>query len=1208
MNHCTSFGEWIQLRCQALGLQSKQLADKVDYSLASIRKILRDEWRPRSGAERLAEVLCLDADERSLFLEVARGDRPVTTLPPPNLGGFTSDQEQVRDYILRPPCPYPGMLPFKTTMHASFFGRETAVQELVQRLALHPFVALIGPSGSGKSSLVAAGLIPALQRSGRFGAGAWLIRSMRPGAQPLTALATALEGNLAILENVVPHLLEQHHTQRLLLNVDQFEEIFTYGQTDAVAFQATIARLAMTARCYVVLTVRADFYSQLMSSPLWGAIAAHRFEVRPLGVNGLRKAIVRPAERLGITIEPALVERLVADAAGEPGALPFVQETLVLLWDQLEGNELRLSTYTDLVAGRRAERTADGRPLTGLHVALAHHADAALAALTPEQQGYTRRTCLRLIQFGEGRPDTRRQQSIAALRAAGDDTVQFDTTLRYLVDWRLLTTSGDAATPRVDLAHEALIDGWPKLRQWIQERREAEQGRRRLLEKATEWDRLGHGEAGLLDAVELVEAERWLASPDATDLGIDESVLALVEASRAALEAHAAAERARQQWEVAQAQALAEEQRQLAEIQVTASQRLRRRALYLAGALIVALIAMVSAVTFGIQAKQSAQQAARAAQLDRARYLAAEGQRVFSERPLLGLRLALEGWALTPPDERGTRTQLETIVTELAGQGRLLKLASDGEKVLTLSNGPMYVPVHAKRPSELRRMTDGSLVTQLSGHVDSISYGPNSSMLLVYYQGNIPPELRRVADGSLIAQLTSGRDYSPVGWSVEHVSFIVGYRKDGDGARIPVELRRATDGLLVREFANDITSITFSPDGSVYIAGYQGNKSAELRRTVDNALIAQLAGALANGYGNVVFSPDSTSFFVRYQDNKPAEIRHMANGSVTQLTNKAVWVNFSPDSKVFIVHYQNPEVIGPGGIVLRVGDLAAPPGELHRTADGTLITQLTGTLDIRIGDQSAGGFAFNLFSPDNACFFVKYRNNETGQSFGELRRTTDGSVIPLPGNINSVQFSRESRVLVVDYEGDRPDELRRTDGSLVAQLTSSIAGYTGNSIFSDPKGTLLLVRYQDNIPPELRRMADGTILARLPTGPFDWASPSHSGNMVAVSYRSGQYEIWQWHPTVHRIATFSFTSGAAFDSEDKRLIVTYITNATYLVDLDWLRKINTSPTRLSIDELAQMACKDLFASQLWTAEDQKDLDATLGERGTECVGKILSPP
>jgi WD40 repeat protein len=489
----------------------------------------------------------------------------------------------------RPACPYPGMVPFSEDDSERFFGREREAQELLERLRLHPFLAVIGPSGSGKSSLVFAGLLPALRKSGLFGPGGWLVRTVRPGKAPLAALAAALGGDPASLAETIPALLAtEPDTRRLLLVVDQFEELFTLTRTDAEPFQRALLRLAETPNCYVVLTVRADFYPDLMAAPLWPEIQAHRAEVLPLDEDGLRQAIARPAENAGVFVEGTLVERLIADAAGEPGVLPLVQEALVLLWERLVRRFLPLSAYEALGGAGR----------TGLQAAMARRADVVLADLTLEQQAIARRMFLRLVQFGEGRADTRRQQPVSALRAAGDTPGAFERTLEHLAQNRLLTLSGEerAADRQVDIAHEALITGWPTLQTWLSQRREAEQTRRRLEAKAAEWERLGQSTGGLLDEVELAEAERWLGSPYAADLGRSEALPALVAASREAIETARREKEATRRRELEQAQALAAAERRRAEEQALFSKRLRAR---LVIAVTLALIAILAAVGAG---------------------------------------------------------------------------------------------------------------------------------------------------------------------------------------------------------------------------------------------------------------------------------------------------------------------------------------------------------------------------------------------------------------------------------------------------------------------------------------------------------------------------------------------------------------------------------------------------------------------------------
>ncbi len=481
---------------------------------------------------RLAMLTALDATDPARWPAVV--ERLCTEL-----------QRPVPGPMPRPPCPYPGMVPFSEADSGRFFGRDKKVQELLECLRLHPFATVIGPSGSGKSSLVFAGLVPALRKSGLFGSGGWLVRTLRPGEAPLATLAAALGGAPADPARAVSELLAaQPDACRLLLVVDQFEELFTLARQDTTPFQQALLRLAEIPNCYLVLTVRADFYPDLMVGPLWQEIQAHRVEVLPLDEDGLRQAIVRPAEDVGVFVETALVERLMADAAGEPGVLPLVQETMVLLWERVERRLLPLRAYEALVLPRAAYGVSER---TGLQVAMARRADAALTTFTLEQQAIARRIFLRLVQFGEGRADTRRQQSVGLLRSAGDDPAEFDQTLEHLTCHRLLTLSGEEedGDRKADIAHEALIGGWPTLQGWLMERREAEQTRRRLEAKAAEWVRLGWGSGGLLDEVELLEAERWLVSPDAADLGTSDELSALMQASEEAQERERRATRMR---------------------------------------------------------------------------------------------------------------------------------------------------------------------------------------------------------------------------------------------------------------------------------------------------------------------------------------------------------------------------------------------------------------------------------------------------------------------------------------------------------------------------------------------------------------------------------------------------------------------------------------------------------------------------------------
>ena len=408
--------------------------------------------------------------------------------------------EQVR-------CPYPGLTPYTQSQAELFFGRDAEIHELLRRV-LHLHLAIvIGPSGSGKSSLVFAGLLPELHRRWPD---EWLVRTVRPGADPLRAVRSALEWApddtrpQHDLASAVAALLDRHPpARRLLLVIDQFEEALSQAPTpDREAFVAIMATLRGVHDCVAVLTVRADFYPELMHSDLWPVAEAERLEVVPLRGAALRQAIEQPARQCGVYLEATLVDRLVADAAREPGVLPLLQETLRQLWGEMRQRLLTLGGYEAL--GRDGD--------SGMAVALATWADASLEELPPVQEMVARRVFLRLVQLGEGRDDTRRQQPVAALRVAGEDPVLFERTLRHLTERRLLTRSGDEGGEGhavVDLAHEALIGSWPTLRRWATEGREGELYRRRIERDAEEWQRAHRSRSLLYRGRGLKNAREW---------------------------------------------------------------------------------------------------------------------------------------------------------------------------------------------------------------------------------------------------------------------------------------------------------------------------------------------------------------------------------------------------------------------------------------------------------------------------------------------------------------------------------------------------------------------------------------------------------------------------------------------------------------------------------------------------------------------------
>jgi energy-coupling factor transporter ATP-binding protein EcfA2 len=408
------------------------------------------------------------------------------------------------------PCPYPGLVPFGPEDAALFFGRDQESDEILRRIKQQNFLLVVGPSGSGKSSLVSAGVLPRLAGDTR-----WLVQTLRPAAGALAWLAAdELTTAVDALLDAVPG------AERLVTILDQAERAFLLPEKEErIRLLALLNRLRRVDRCVVLMIMRADFYPDLMTSVLWPLERGERIEIAPLRGPALREAITRPAASAGVYFEAVLPERLLHDAGEEPGALSLVQETMVLLWERMTRRLLTVSSYEAL-----GGQDGSGQRRSGLAAALATRADAALSSLPPAQRPIARRIFVRLVRLGEGRQDTRRAQPVSALRVPGEDPARFDSTLRHLTERRLVTLSAevDDEEPVADLGHEAMITHWPALGHWIEESRSTELTRRRIERDSDDWQRGGRDRGDLYrrrklaDALELAHADEHELSQDAT--------------------------------------------------------------------------------------------------------------------------------------------------------------------------------------------------------------------------------------------------------------------------------------------------------------------------------------------------------------------------------------------------------------------------------------------------------------------------------------------------------------------------------------------------------------------------------------------------------------------------------------------------------------------------------------------------------------------
>ena len=442
-------------------------------------------------------------------------------------------------------CPYRGLDAFREEDSAFFFGRGSAsdaaspIGELVGKVRDHGFVMVVGPSGNGKSSLVYAGLVPALRRArDRF----WTVLSFKPGDEPLQAIAEVFnpkasdEGAAAYarkireetdaLRNGHPDLLAdmvrqylQHaegKPDRLLLYVDQWEELYAQTLTpsaverpaqrtkDVTCFIDLLLNAARSAPVTVVATIRADFYAPLISnSNVRTLLPTQQVLLGSMTPAELERTIVEPAKMVGLAFDPpTLVQRILEDAGEDIGMLPLLQYALKETWDHREGNRLTGDSYTRSGGVREAIRIT---------------AERTFEALSPTDQQAARQLFLRLVTPGEGQEDTRARAPMPQ-----------DQTQRKIVEQfadrrtRLLVTGFDQAKrPTVEVAHEALIRRWPRLRDWINANRERLRARAAILQAQTEWEQNGRRRDLLLPSgFQLERARTLLEEPG--DLVVDD--------------------------------------------------------------------------------------------------------------------------------------------------------------------------------------------------------------------------------------------------------------------------------------------------------------------------------------------------------------------------------------------------------------------------------------------------------------------------------------------------------------------------------------------------------------------------------------------------------------------------------------------------------------------------------------------------------------
>ena len=605
--------------------------------------------------------------------------------------------------------PYVGLRAFHRDEAGLFFGRDTEVQELVELLTRHGTAAVVGASGAGKSSLVRAGLLPAIDRGAIPDSDTWIQVVVAPGSTPIKSLATELAtvsdavasdwitGRLAEDEDGLHQvadavLADQGPGARLLLVVDQFEELFVLGDPEEAELVVALLRAAtrrLDGNVVVVVTLRADLYDRALDVPgMADWLSRMQFVVPPMTGEQIEEVVTGPAVQAGATLEEGLLARIIADGSGEPGTLPLLQHLLYELWDRRTDRVMTRGAYHDL---------------GGVAGALANRAEAVYEDLDHDQRSIARRVLLRSVQPGEDGADSRRPVRASEWSGPTDQRQPVEAVVDRLVGARLLTASQDTVSGErvVELAHEALIDGWPRLRSWVDEARGWLLDHRRVTVAADDWARHDRHDDWLLAGLPLDEAHELLLADSRGDVDLHLSP--------------------REHELVTVSLALREQDRAREASRVADQRRIERRSVRRLQAL-VAMVALV-AVVAGVQWLNGR----TATRIAEARQFSVASERARGDDPQLALLLALEARDRLGSVGGDARDDVASalhaaiagnrLVTERPDLGTVLGMASDGSVVLVAA--PEDSETEDSLVVEVHDMDTGTVVATLDGHEDA---------------------------------------------------------------------------------------------------------------------------------------------------------------------------------------------------------------------------------------------------------------------------------------------------------------------------------------------------------------------------------------------------------------------------------------------------------------------------------------------------------
>lgn len=778
------------------------------------------------------------------------------------------------------PNPFKGLEAFQQTDSHFFFGRESLIRKSLLRLKRDRptrFLAVVGASGSGKSSLVRAGILPELRGGVLPGSDQWSMAIFTPGNSPIDALAQRLSPLVedrtsadiaALLEESPEHfdvLVEQilaHSPPEalLLLVVDQFEEVFTRaGEADRAPFLNVIhhAITAPKGRALVLITMRADFFDHLSHYPK----LAELFEqenmviVTEMTASELLRSIEGPATAVGLVYDDGLPQRVLEDVRRQPGSLPLLQYALKQLYLYREGNRLTTAAY---------------EAIGGVQKALAGHAEAIYSALGAAEQGIMRRVLLQLVEVSASGESTRRKVNRndlrfrdvpdAAVQKLIDDLTAAES--RLLIASRQISASDDEQSEPIvwlEVGHEALIRQWERFTGWVAEDQESLRYGTEIMQAAHDWRASNRDKAYLLVGNRLIRAEAWLQDADATELQREFVQASMIEGDR--------------QFQLRQQQM----EREL-ELQRRAANRLRGLIVLMFAAMVVAGIL----ATWAMDSQKQAQSALSREQQALLTAIANEQLAIANEQQAVSLALA-SGANTAFADNNRDRAVMLAI------------FANDMENPPAISQRTLADLVYTPGTRFLIQ-EDGAAITDAA-------FSPDGT-LAVFTVGN-RLVLRDGMTGEFIRQLipNTGDGYTTSA-AFRYVVFspdaaLIASARD-DGATLLWDISAGTE---IRQFlpptsygaSRRVNSIAFDPTGASLVSGWDDGTVILWR--VSDGLILRNFRAHDLSVNDVAFSPDGQTILTA-SDDDTAKLWTLYGVATQTLTGHTADVNclaFSSD-------------------------------------------------------------------------------------------------------------------------------------------------------------------------------------------------------------------------------------------------------------------------------------------------------------------------